>query len=107
MRPFSILLFLIFWGNAASAAEGIFVVGIGTLSCANWQSSPAKVKEGKAWLFGAWTGLNSINPKNRLVGSKSDARGLAAEVKRLCTDKPSMSLHEATLLAYRGMVEGG
>jgi hypothetical protein len=106
MRLSFILSFLVLLGGGATAAEGILVVGIGRSSCANWQSSPENAKEGTAWIFGLWSGLNSINPKNRQVGSRSDARGIAAEVKKLCDDKPSLSLHEATVMVYTAMFEG-
>jgi hypothetical protein len=89
-------------------AQGVptYIIGIGLESCSYWQSSPATSDEGRAWIYGNWTGLNIHNTLNRMVGSRTDGDGIVAEVKKVCEGQPSMSLGEAVLKVYNAMAEG-
>jgi hypothetical protein len=82
------------------------IFGIGAKSCAYWQSTPATVSEGHAWIYGYWSGLNTHSNKSRTVGSRTDGVGVVAEVKKICDARPSMTLTDATLSAYTEMAEG-
>jgi hypothetical protein len=81
------------------------IIGIGLESCSYWQSSPATSDEGRAWIYGNWTGLNIHNTQNRMVGSRTDGDGIVAEVKKVCDGQRSMSLGEAVLKVYNAMAE--
>jgi hypothetical protein len=91
--------------RAILAAEfaDTYMFGIGLKSCAYWQSSPATVDEGRSWIVGHWSGLNTFNNQNHTVGSKTDGEGIIGEVKRVCDSRPSISLSNAVLSVYTAM----
>jgi hypothetical protein len=89
------------FGRAAAAEEVTYTVfGMGLASCAHWQSSPATLGEGEAWVTGYWSGLNFFNENNHRVGSETDLAGIIAEIKKVCAGRPSMTLSHATNRAY-------
>lgn len=80
--------------------------GIGTKSCAYWQSSGATLAEGRAWAYGYWSGLNTFNNQDHMVGSRTDSDGIIGEVKKLCDSHPSITFGTAVLAVYGAMMEG-
>jgi hypothetical protein len=89
--------------NAAAAqGKSSLVLGIGRMSCAHWQSSPPRQREGAIWIFGYWSGINHVGEttSGRLVGQHTDSEGIVAEVKKVCEAQPSMTLMDATATAY-------
>jgi hypothetical protein len=83
------------------------MVGIGLASCATWLSDAGHEAEGTAWLWGYWTGLNSVNPSQTMVGSTTDAQGIAATVKAQCKLDPAEKLVDATRDVYIRFAETG
>jgi hypothetical protein len=93
---------------AAAAEDDItfYMYGMGNKSCAYWQSSQATLYAGNSWIYGYWSGLNAFNNKDHMVGSKTDANGIVAEVKKVCAEHPSMSVSDATLAVYEMLAQG-
>ena len=77
-----------------------YTLGIGSSSCGYWMSLPERQIEGKIWLWGYWSGLNSRNLDNSLIGKDVDGEGIAAEVKKVCEAIPAMPLIEAVALVH-------
>jgi hypothetical protein len=76
--------------------------GIGRMSCAYWISTPAREAEGGNWLMGYWTGANSMNRSNHLVGAHTDGEAIIAEVRKRCVEEPStMMVDEAAVIYER------
>jgi hypothetical protein len=69
------------------------------MSCAHWRSE--SIGEGDAWVLGLWSGLNYANV--RTVGQHTDGEGIIAEVRKACSARPSMTLLNATFIAYSEM----
>jgi hypothetical protein len=90
----------------AAAEDGVtfFMFGWGLKSCAYWQALPATRDAGEWWIIGFWSGLNRFN-ENHMVGSKTDYNGIIAEVKKVCAGRPSMSVSDATLTAYKMLAQ--
>ena len=78
----------------------IWIVGIGNFSCARWLSSAFLEGSGEAWIAGYWTGLNELSNTDHMVGHAVDNAGIYGEVKKVCTEHPSMQLPEATYQVY-------
>ncbi len=66
-------------------------VGVGTMPCAYWLSTPQLEGEGDTWILGWWTGLNSRND-NHWVGGDTDGNGILLVVKRECRKRPNVLL---------------
>jgi hypothetical protein len=100
---FAMAILLALESQDASAQSAYHSVGIGNRSCAFWLSDPRRENEGIAYLYGVWTALNMVNPRNGFVGSTTDNEGKIAEVKRVCLGKPSMAFVEAIAEVYTGI----
>lgn len=74
--------------------------GIGIRSCATWLDDPGSEISGSNWILGYWTGMNTNNNTNHAVGDSTDALGIISEIKKLCTEKPSLTLSEAAEKTY-------
>lgn len=86
----------------AATAEPVLIqfFGIGSRSCAHWQSTPSRQIAGSNWIFGYWTGTNVASLSNSPVGESTDGEGLLAEVKKVCDAQPSMRLMDAVSAVY-------
>lgn len=82
----------------------VYQLGIGRDSCASWLVNATSERDGENWILGYWTGVNSANPGNPLVGKSTDGEGLIGEVRLICTSKPSISLVDATVAVYNQFV---
>ncbi|HEV2572047.1 MAG TPA: hypothetical protein VGU72_09945 [Beijerinckiaceae bacterium] len=78
--------------------------GIGTDSCANWQSSDAHKSEGDAWILGFWSALNLASRVDARIDADIDANGIWNSVREACTQTPSGKLADAVLETYDKMV---
>lgn len=85
-------------GDAVERGRTV-TLGIGALSCANWQMSRNSEMAGQHWIMGFWTGLN-VHGQNHMVGEKTDAPAIWAEVWKICSESPSMTLLDATGTHY-------
>jgi hypothetical protein len=86
--------------HAQTMPKTLYAVGIGSSSCGYWLSSPDREVEGKIWLWGYWSGLNSSSVENSLIGKDVDGEGIAGEVKKVCDAMPSMPLMQAVSTVY-------
>ena len=75
-------------------AYDYMAVGVGTMPCKYWLSTPQLEGEGNTWILGWWTGLDSRND-NHWVGSHTDGNGLILMVKRECKHNPDKLLMNA------------
>jgi hypothetical protein len=81
----------------AFAQDTVLYFG-GAQSCAVWQSSPRNQLAGQTWILGFFSGHNYASAQR--VGQSTDASEITAEVKKICTARPTMRLREATAEAY-------
>ncbi len=86
--------------NASSEELRVFVAGVGRDSCGKWLQQASVDFEVSTWILGAWSGMNYADPNNNSVGSHSDAYGIIGEVKKLCSEQPSLSISTATYQAF-------
>jgi hypothetical protein len=96
-RIFPIVLLIAFLSTTTAAEETARVTmsGIGSMSCAHWQSSRSKYAEGVVWLYGFWTGLNYAAAVQQLTQSELDSSSIAKEVAKTCALSPSTTLAQA------------
>lgn len=86
--------------SAQDAKVAVDMMGIGGLSCAHWQSTPALRSEGTIWIYGFWTGLNYVAAASGQPESKADTAAALAEVRKTCAQRPSQVLASAVWTAY-------
>ena len=95
----------------ARAATGpndqVTFYGLGTLSCATWQSDQVEQNRGNQWIFGYFSAVNLWGTTRGSVGGSTDQPGLVAEVKKQCDARPSAQLWVATDQVYRAMLARG
>ena len=99
-RALLVCLSLIISGHALAENDNFLVFGIGLSSCAHWQSTPSRQREGAIWIYGYWSAANHIADTQRQTGRHTDADGIVGEVKKVCDTRPSMGLVEAAGIAY-------
>jgi hypothetical protein len=90
---------------APARAYSTLLFGIGTVSCANWLSTPFNQNEGNIWILGYWSGRNDENTVNHNVGIDTDAQGIIGEVRKICVERPSLTLLKASGTAYLNMLD--
>ena len=83
--------------SLAFAQDTVLFYG-GVQSCAVWQSSPRNQLAGQTWILGFFSGHNYAQAQR--VGQSTNASGIIAEVKKICTAQPTMRLREATKEAH-------
>src|SRR5260370_42454217 len=98
----TVIAMWVFGGAAAKACRTV-AFGIGNSSCANWLSTPSNRNEGGIWIMGYWSGRNDENALNHDVGGETDAQGILAEVRKICEERPSITLTKAAGTAYLNM----
>jgi hypothetical protein len=91
--------------SARDAEVSVDMMGIGSMSCAHWQSTQALRLEGTIWIYGFWTGLNYVAAASGQTASKVDTAAILAEVKKICARRPSQVLASAAWTAYLGLNE--
>jgi len=74
-----------------ASAYDFMALGVGTMPCHYWLSTPQLEGEGDTWILGWWTGLNSRND-NHWVGGHTDGNGIILAVKKVCQQKPNRLL---------------
>jgi redox-regulated HSP33 family molecular chaperone len=87
----------------ASAEEtkvSVQMTGIGSMSCAHWQSTQARRSEGIAWIYGFWTGLNYVAAASEQMQSKINTAVIVSEVEKTCARRPSQVLASAVWNTY-------
>jgi hypothetical protein len=88
---------------ASSAEEtkvSVDMMGIGSMSCAHWQSTQAHRLEGTIWIYGFWTGLNYVASASEQTETKVDTAAVVVEVKKTCAQRPSQVLASAVWTTY-------
>jgi hypothetical protein len=91
--------------SAQDAKVSVDMMGIGSMSCAHWQSTQALRLEGTIWIYGFWTGLNYVAAASGQPVSKVDSAAVLAEVKKTCAQRPSLVLASAVWTAYLALNE--
>ena len=103
MRLFPLLAVSLLVSTSASSQPSSRVVTEfgygGRASCATWLSDPKNQNEGVVWILGFWSGLNEMGD-NPDVGKNTDVQGIVAEVRKVCTQEPSLLLFVATSQVY-------
>ena len=94
--PFLSLVLLI---ASPVAAQEVAISGPGTASCATYTQDRSLRINADGWILGFFTGMNTKND-NHMVGRASDARGIVAEVAKLCRDQPALTLFSASKRTY-------
>ena len=90
---------------AEDAKVSVDMTGIGSMSCAHWQSTLAHRSEGTVWIYGFWTGLNYVAAASEQAQAKIDNEKIAAEVKKTCAQQPSQVLASAVWATYLEFVK--
>ena len=75
----------------------------GSTPCSLWLSNPTATREGLAWLYGAWSGLNmaaSLKHDVYDVGHTLTAQQVAGAVERICRQDVAKIMNVAVLNAY-------
>jgi hypothetical protein len=88
---------------ASSAQEtkvSVDMMGIGSMSCAHWQSTRSLRLEGTIWIYGFWTGLNYVAAASEQTQTKIDTAAVVVEVEKACAQRPSQVLASAAWTAY-------
>lgn len=78
-------------GAQQAQAYDYMALGVGTMPCKYWLSTPQLEGEGDTWILGWWTGLNSRND-NHWVGGSTDGNGIILAVKKECQRQPEKLL---------------
>jgi hypothetical protein len=101
---FAVLVFAasLFPAPAQNAEVSVDMIGIGSMSCAHWQSTKEHLVEGTIWIYGFWTGLNYVAAASDQAQAKIDAAAIAAEVEKTCARQMSQTLASAAWTAYLG-----
>jgi hypothetical protein len=86
--------------SAQEAKVSVDLMGIGSMSCAHWQSTLALRLEGTVWIYGFWTGLNYVAAASGQTETKVDTATAVVEVKKTCAQRPSQVLASAVWTAY-------
>lgn len=86
--------------SAQDARVSVDMMGIGSMSCAHWQSTQALRSEGTIWIYGFWTGLNYVAAASGQPESKADTAAVLADVRKICARGPSQVLASAVWTAY-------
>jgi hypothetical protein len=92
----------LFPAPAQNAEISVDMIGIGSMSCAHWQSTKEHLLEGTIWIYGFWTGLNYVSASSDQAQAKIDAAAIAAEVEKTCARQMSQTLATAAWTAYLG-----
>jgi hypothetical protein len=86
--------------SAQDAKVSVDMMGIGSMSCAHWQSTQALRLEGTIWIYGFWTGLNYVAAASGQTETKVETAAVMVEVKQACAKRPSQILASAVWTAY-------
>lgn len=99
----SALIAALFCAAAAPALATevtVSMAGIGSKSCAYWQSTKQLHAEGTAWVHGFWTGLNYVAAASEQSQADLDATSIILEVDKTCAQKPSQVLATAVWATF-------
>jgi hypothetical protein len=107
MRSWLAALVFALGATGTQADNTVQAFGIGAKSCAYWLSGPEHEADGRSWALGFWTAYNNLNGVSHLVGVKSHAEAILAEIKESCLAEPSMSLGETVARAYERFLQNG
>jgi hypothetical protein len=83
---------------SAQSSSSNVILGIGSLSCANWLSSPPNIHDGEMWILGYWSAVNDLNGFH--LPPHTDADVIWGETKKICMDEPSTTVAGAVARVY-------
>ena len=85
----------------SDSACALMLFGSGTRSCATWlEADQTQNLDFEAWILGHWSGFGMFDVRGGSVGETTDARGILAEVRLTCRERPSISVANAVTLVY-------
>jgi hypothetical protein len=84
---------------AADDGTSVLTFGAGITSCATWLTDKKTDTDIHGWVLGYWSGLNRLNTRHQ-VGKSTDAKGVVAEVKKVCTASPTTEIDDAIVAVY-------
>ena len=88
--------------SAQDAKVSVDMIGIGSMSCAHWQSTRAHRLEGTVWIYGFWTGLNYVAAASDQAQAKTDIATIVPKVEKTCSQQQSQTLASAVWTTYLG-----
>ena len=86
----------------AAHAQPVIDYG-GSTPCSLWLSNPTATRQGLAWVYGAWSGLNmaaGLKHEAYDVGHTLTAQQVAGAVERICRQDMAKIMNVAVLDAY-------
>jgi hypothetical protein len=86
--------------SAQDAKVSVDLMGIGSMSCAHWQSTQEHRIEGTIWIYGFWTALNYVASASEQSVRKVGTAAALAEVEKKCAQRPAQLLASAVWTAY-------
>jgi hypothetical protein len=86
--------------SAQETKVSVDMMGIGSMSCAHWQSTRSLRLEGTIWIYGFWTGLNYVAAASEQTQTKIDTAAVVVEVEKACAQRPVQVLASAVWTAY-------
>lgn len=75
-----------------------YIVGIGSLSCADWIGDPEAAVAGSSWVLGFFSGANTSRFVQ--VGANSDGPSIVAEARTECAATPDATLWDVVSDLY-------
>jgi hypothetical protein len=96
----ALLSAVVFCSSSSGEEVSVQMTGIGSTTCAYWQSSKARRAEGTVWIYGFWTGLNYVAAASEQAQSNASETAMVAAVEKACARRPSEVLASAAWAAY-------
>ena len=76
----------------------------GEVTCQTFTTASASAKEGGAWVFGFWTGLNvmaALQHEAHDIGHTLQPQQVISAVLNICQQRPTMNLAVAAAIAWK------
>jgi hypothetical protein len=91
--------------TAAPASDkgefSVWLVGIGSKSCAHWTSSPDLKAKGQDWALGFWSALNYVASATKTRSQLMiDPDIMFADIEKMCALRPNQSLADTVWLTF-------
>ena len=86
--------------SAQDSKVSVEMIGVGSMSCAQWRSTQERILEGTVWIHGFWTGLNYVAAASDQTQPKIGVSSIVAEVEKACARKTSQTLASAVWTTY-------
>lgn len=78
----------------------------GLVTCKQWLSNPASVRDGEIWIYGFWDGIVQGFGHPDRIGQIPHSDLMLDDVRNTCKDRPLSTLAESAFLAFERMRQG-